>query len=351
MGPGFAPMRDPEWVRSWLAAKERAGCSTPTIVHYRWAARRADQHLQDLGMKREPSRWTVREARAVRRLFGEVAGSVAVLANLARFHGNRVFERAGVPPRGPPKRVRWLTDRETTVLLEVVRKDRFLRLICLLGLAHGLRRGDWVHLKVEDVDLDGRRLRLRTYPTFRSPERWVPMHPAVPDAVRDYLWARRRQVRRYLRLYPEGRVPAELFLHRAGGGLVPYRPHAADKWFVILERRMAVRGVSVRLSSEMLRRQGAVLLARRILQEHPEAPEIAAQAARAFLRQKGWRPTGHFLALRALHHALPPPGDGPEEATRPGGRAAVPESPPVAVPPPPGLHDGDHGPRGIEGGP
>ncbi len=344
-------MREPRWVQSWLAAKERAGCAAATIAQYRWAARRADRRLNDLGLRREPARWTVREARGLRRVFGDVPGSVAVLANLARFHGNRVFERAGRPPRGPPKRVRWLSDRETAVLLEVARRDRHLRLVCLLGLLHGLRRGDWVRLRVEDVDLEGRRLRVRVYPTFRSPARWVPMHPAVPDAFRDYLWARRRRVRRYLRRYPTGRVPTELFLHRVGGELVPYRPHGTDKWLVILERRMRERGVSVRLSSDMLRRQGAVLLARRLLQERPEEPEIAARAARAFLRQKGRRATGRFLAARAVRRALSPPEHHREGAPGPGERPAVPESPREAAPVFPASHDGGRGPRGMEGRP
>ena len=344
-------MRDPPWVRRWLAAKERAGCAPGTVAHYRWAARRADKTLRELGLHREPPRWTVREARALRRRFGEAPGSVTVLANLARFHGNRVFERAGLPPRGPPKRVRWLTDRETAVLLEVARRDRHLRLVCLLGLLHGLRRGDWVRLRVEDVDLERRRLRLRVYPTFRSPERWVPMHPAVPDAFRDSLWARRRRVRRYLRRYPTGRVPTELFLHRVGGELVPYRPHGADKWLALLERRMRERGVSVRLSSDMLRRQGAVLLARRLLQERPEEPEIAAEAARAFLRQKGRRASGPFLAVRALRRALPSPEPPRDEAPGSGERSAVPPSPRGAAPVSPTSHDGDRRPRGIEGRP
>ena len=348
MGPGFRVMRDPRWLQSWLAAKERAGCAGLTVAHYRWAALRADRHLRDFGMRREPARWTVREARALRRVFSEVPGSVGVLANLARFHGNRVFERAGLPPRGPPKRVRWLSDRETTVLLESARKDRHLRLVCLLGLLHGLRRGDWVRLRVEDIDLEGRRLRVRVYSTFRSPERWVPMHPAVLDAFRDYLWARRRRVRRYLRLYPEGRVPAELFLHRMGGELVRYRPHGTEKWLGILERRMIERGVVVRLSSDMLRRQGAVLLARRLLEEHPEEPEIAAQAARAFLRQQGARATGPFLAVRALRRALPTPEDHRKEVPGGGERSAVPEASRGAALAPRISHDGAREHRTIE---
>jgi integrase len=239
---------------------------------------------------------------------------VSVLSRIARYRGNFVFQEVGLPPLKPTHRVRWLSAEQTHALLDVTRKDRHLRLVLLLGLAQGLRRGEWVRLRMADVDLENTRLRIRGRSRTSPREEWVGMHPALPDAFRDYLWFRRRRVRRFLRQHPDSSVPEELFLHVRGGALSSYRPHATDKWVQILDRRLASRGMTVGLSTDMLRRRGAVLL-EASLRELPEgSPEVTQRALQAFLRTETPRGTRNFLrALRSFQgtpRSAPPVREG-----------------------------------------
>lgn len=283
-----------------MRAKVHRGCSPETVRRYRWAAARTDAVLRAGGRTRDPARWTPLDARWLRAAFHQERRQLEQAAALARFCGNDVFRRVGLPHAGPPKRVRWLSDEQTDALLDVSRRDRHLRLVVLLGLAQGLRRGDWVHLKLSDIDLDRGRLRIAVRPGASGRGEWVAMHPALPEPLRNYLWLRRRKVRRFLRQRPGVPVPEELFLHVRDGALTPYRPHGTDRWVGILERRMAARGVKVRLSTDMLRRRGVVLL-QRSLRERPGATaEDLERSVKQFLRLKTARVARRrVLSLRA----------------------------------------------------
>ncbi len=308
----------PPWILAWLVAKERSRCAPETVRRYRWAALRSDHAIREAGRPPDPARWTADDARWLRRRFHDEVHQLAVTASLARFCGNPVFRSVGPPRRGPPKRVRWLTPEQTDALLEVVRRDRHLRLVALLGLAQGLRRGDWVRLRLSDLDLAEGRMRISVGPGSRARPEWRLMHPALPDALRDYLRIRRRKIRRFLRAWPSGGVPDELFLHVRGGLLSPYRPHGTEKWMAIIERRLALRGVEIRLSTDMLRRRGAELLAADV-QGRPEAtPGDAERALRAFLRTRSFPSMRD--RLRTLGDVSVPPGSGPDpDRPRPAG--------------------------------
>ncbi len=279
----------------WIARQRQRGCQPETLVQYRCAVRPALAALARAGRPTDPRRWSVEDARWLRRRFSGQRWRMSVVSRLAGFYRNFVFRDVGLPPLRPSPRVRWLTTEQTEGLLEVSRKDRHLRLVVLLGLAQGLRRGDWVRLRLSDLDLEGGRLRIRVRSGVPPREDWVPMHPSLPDAFRDYLWFRRRRVRRFLRRHPGSSVPEELFLHVAHGALCPYRPHGTDKWVKILERRLAGRGIAVRLSTDMLRRRGAALLVDS-LRDLPDAdPAETQHALQRFLRTKRSRATRSFL--------------------------------------------------------
>ncbi len=312
---------DAAWIAPWLEAKRTEGCGPRTLAVLRWAARRTDGALRDAGRCRDPREWTASDAQWLRRRFRDVYGQMQFIARVARSHGNAVFRTVGLPRPGPPSRVRWLRPEEIAVLLEAVRDDRDLRLVALLGLAQGLRRGEWVRLTLSDLDLEGARIRIPRRASPPGPAVWVPLHPSLPEAVRDYLVVRRRRVRRFLRHHPGAFVPDHLFLHLRGGALVPYRPHATEKWAKQIERRMRSRGIRVELSTEMLRRGGATTLAGALRTGEEVGSDEVERSLRRFLRtgadRTARRAVRRVLALR-LDLTAPSPSRaraGPESAS------------------------------------
>jgi integrase len=220
---------------------------------------------------------------------------ISILADLARFSRNFVFSEVGLPPKRPPTRVRWLSEDEARALLDVARRDRLLRLIVLLGLGQGLRRVEWLRMRVEDIDLAGGRVYVRGKGRGQPKMVWMPMHPALPDAFRDYLWWRNRKVRRLLRKSPLTPIPSELFLHRRGGRLVPYGEGGANRWMLILERRLAARGIVVKLSTHMLRRSGATLLEKTLLGSPETSRDGVYRSVQEFLRHENLATTMRYL--------------------------------------------------------
>ena len=331
---------DAAWIAPWLEARRKAGCHLETLATYRWAARRTDASLRDAGRCRDPTGWTESDARWLRNRFRDVFGQMRFIARVARSHGNGVFRTVGLPRPGPPSRVRWLRPAEITVLLEAVRDDRHLRLVALLGLAQGMRRGEWVRLTLSDLDLEGQRIRLPRRASPPGPAVWIPIHPSLPDAVRSYLIVRRRRVRRFLRQHPGAVVPDQLFLHLRGARLEPYRPHGTEKWAKQIERRLRVRGVRVDLATEMLRRGGATALASALRVNEELGPDEVERSLQRFLRT-GRDRTSRRAARRvlALRLDLPPP--------RPEHAGADPR-PSLAAPSPP-FEGVDASPRRLRG--
>ncbi|MGI0129802.1 MAG: hypothetical protein ACREEC_06590, partial [Thermoplasmata archaeon] len=221
-GPSFTVVRRDDIVGRWYAAKRERGCHPDTIRRYRWVVRRATAFLRHAGRNRDPRKWTADDGRWLRRRLRDDVWQLSVLADLARFSRNFVFNEVGLPRRGPPQRVRWLTEEEVRGLIEVTRGDRHLRLIILLGLGQGLRRIEWLRLQVGDIDLPGNRLLVRGKGRAGGKRVWMTLHPALGPALRDYLWWRNRKVQRFLRRSPLTPVPEELFLHRRAGRLIAY---------------------------------------------------------------------------------------------------------------------------------
>ena len=279
----------------WFALKQERGCLRDTVRRYRWVVRRTLMLLRRAGRTTDPRRWTAEDGRWLRRRLHDDPWQLGVLADLARFSRNLVFQEVGLPRRGPPRRVRWLSREAVNALMAVTRNDRLLRLVALLGVGQGLRRIEWLRLQVGDIDLSGNRLLVRGKGRGTPKVVWMPLHPALPDAFRAYLWWRERKVRRFLRDHPLFPVPLELFLHRKGDRLVPYGEGGANGWMLILQRRLAEHGIGVKLSTHMLRRSGATLLERTLL-ESPEASRDGVyRSVQEFLRHENLATTMRYL--------------------------------------------------------
>ncbi|MGI0132125.1 MAG: tyrosine-type recombinase/integrase [Thermoplasmata archaeon] len=284
-----------EAIGRWLSLKRERGCLPTTIAQYRWVVRRALTRLAQAGRTTNPARWSADDARFLRRRLGDDPWQLAILADLARFSRNFVFHEVGLPKRGPPTRVRWLSEEQARAVLDVTRKDRMLRLVALLGIGQGLRRVEWLRMRVEDIDVAGARILVRGKGRGQPKMAWMPMHPALPDALRDYLWWRDRKVRRMLRRNPLTPVPPELFLHRRGEALIPYGGGGANRWMLIVQRRLGELGVAVKLSTHMLRRSGATLLEKTLLNSPETSRDGVYRSVQEFLRHENLATTMRYL--------------------------------------------------------
>ncbi len=181
------------------------------------------------------------------------------------------------------------------MLIQVTRKDRLLRLVVLLGLGQGLRRIEWLRLRIGDIDLPGHRILVRGKGRERPKQVWMTMHPALGPAFQEYLAWRERKIARILRLTPLTPVPEELFLHRRGDHLIPYGEGGANRWMLILQRRLAARGIAVHLSTHMLRRSGATLLERALLRSPDASRDGVYRTVQGFLRHDSIATTMRYL--------------------------------------------------------
>ena len=301
-------------VPGWIAYKSDRGCQKETLRRYRWAVRRTSGFLRQVGRTTDPRRWSVEDARYLRHRLHDDPWQLSILADLARFSRNFVFNEVGLPPKPPPVRVRWLSEEQVQALVEVTRKDRLLRLVALLGLGQGLRRIEWLRLRVGDIDLPGNRLFVRGKGRGQPKRVWMPMHPALVPALQDYIGWRERKVSRWLRRFPLIPVPEELFVHRRGDHLIPYGTGGADRWMLILQRRLAARGVTVHLSTHMLRRSGATLLEKTLLGSPEASRDGVYRTVQGFLRHESIATTMLYLeanparqaaAMRVFADALP----------------------------------------------
>ncbi|HLY76293.1 MAG TPA: site-specific integrase [Thermoplasmata archaeon] len=321
-------------VARWIAYKSERGCLKETLRRYRWAVRRATSSLRRAGRTTDPRRWSVEDARWLRRRLHDDPWQLSILADLARFSRNFVFNEVGLPKKGPPQRVRWLSEEATTALVEVTKKDRLLRLVVLLGLGQGLRRIEWLRLQVGDIDFAGNRLLVRGKGQGQPKRVWMPLHPALPPALQDYLVWRGRKVERFLRVFPLTPIPEELLVHRRGERLIPYGVGGADRWMLILERRLRARGISVKLSTHMLRRTAATLLERTLLRSPQASRDGVYRMVQGFLRHESIATTMRYLepdpsrqaaAMEAFAQALPwnageTPNTGPPSRAEPPAR-------------------------------
>ena len=285
------------------------------------------RHLREGGRPTDPRRWSVDDARYLRRRFRDDPWRVAIVADLARFSRNFVFYEVGLPPKPPPVRVRWLTEAQAQAISEVTRGDPLLRLVALLGLGQGLRRIEWLRLRLADVDREGGRLLVRGKGQGRPKVAWMAMHPELLAAIDDYLPLRQRAIDRERRRNASAAVPDELLIHRWWGKLVPYGEGGANRWMAILQRRLAENGVPVKLSTHMLRRSGATLLEKALLKSPSASRDGVYRLVQDFLRHENLATTMRYLerdpsrqvqALKVLAGAL----DWSAHRTAPVGRTA-----------------------------
>lgn len=307
-------VRPDDVIARWLTSKRDKACVPSTVRRYRWVASRATLLLRRAGRTSDPCQWSGEDARWLRHQLHEERWQLSVLGDLARFSGNLVFNEVGLPRRTPSQRVRWLSEEAAHALIQVTHKDRLLRLVVLLGLGQGLRRIEWLRLRVGDIDLPGNRLLVRGKGRGQPKLVWMTMHPALQSAIQDYLAWRKQTVARFLRSTPLTPVPEELFLHRRGGRLIPYGEGGANRWMAILQRRLVARGVKVRLSTHMLRRSGATLLERALLRLPNAARDGVYRTVQGFLRHDNIATTMQYLeadptrqaeAMQVFASALP----------------------------------------------
>jgi integrase len=275
--------------------KAERGCLPTTVSRYQWAIRKGLGHLRQARRSTDPRKWSVDDARFLRTACKEDPWRVTILASLARFARNFVFYEVGLPPKPPPRRVRWLTEEQARAISEVTRGDPLLRLVALLGIGQGLRRIEWLRLRLEDLDFPGGRMLVRGKGRGQPKIVWMAMHPALPAAIAEYLPLRERVVRRELRRTPHGPIPPELLIHRWGGKLIPYGEGGANRWMLILQRRLAARGLSVKMSSHMLRRSGATLLEKALLDSPNASRDGVYRRVQEFLRHDNLATTMRYL--------------------------------------------------------
>jgi len=301
-------------VDRWLRSKSNKGCLPRTLQRYRWAGNRTIQALGEANRTINPERWTTEDGVWLRRRFHDDPWQLWVVGDLARFHGSRAFLEIGLPHRGPPRHVRWMTEGTARAVFALTRADPKLRMIALLGLGQGLRRIEWIRLRVTDFDLGGNRLLVRGKGRGRPKLAWTTLHPAVPEALRDYLRIRAQIVRRFLRQAPVASVPEELFIHISDGRLRPYGIGGMDRWVFQIERKLADRGIHVKLSSHMFRRSAATFLERALLRSPEASRDGVYRTLQGFLRHENLATTMKYLeadpslqerAMEAFAQALP----------------------------------------------
>ena len=88
------------------------------------------------------------------------------------------------PPRVPKKEIRPLSPEQARTFLEAARNDR-LEALYLLAIHTGMRQGELLNLKWDDVDLDAGVLRVRGTKTARS-RRTVTLSETALDALRSH---------------------------------------------------------------------------------------------------------------------------------------------------------------------
>lgn len=279
----------------WFSLKEERGCLSRTIVQYRWAVQRAFGYLKSAGRPVDPRNWSADDARWLRSQMRQDPWRITILADLARFSGNFVFYEVGLPPKPPPKRVRWLSEDQIHAILEVTKDDPLLRVVVLLGLGQGLRRIEWRRLRVEDVDFHQGRILVRGKGRGQPKLAWMPLHPSLAEAIERYLEVRNHGVQALLRRDPTARVPPELLVHPRDGGLVPYTEGGPNEWMTRIERKLGERGVVVKLSTHMLRRSGATLLEKTLLNSPESSRDGVYRSVQEFLRHENIATTMRYL--------------------------------------------------------
>ena len=289
------PRRNADPLDRWLATKARRNCLPQTLRRYRRIGERAIVALRARGRPANPRSWTLSDGLFLKEHFHRDSWTLGILSDLATFYGNPSLREAGIPPKGSPKKVRWLSREEAEAVVRVTADDPALALIVLLGLGQGLRRVEWKRLRVEDVNLEERRMLVRGKGRSTPKLVWSPLHPSFPEVFLRFLAHRQRIVERFRRTSPVGPVPPEVFLHRYRRGLRGYSDQGMDLLVARIERKLREAGVDLHLSSHMFRRTGATLLEEALLRE-PEGPvDGVYRVVQGFLRHENIATTMRYL--------------------------------------------------------
>jgi integrase len=279
----------------WLATKARRNCLPQTLRRYRRIGERATAVLQRGGRPRDPKRWDLSDALVLKEHFHGDPWTLGILSDFVGFFGNPAIREAGIPPKGAPRKVRWLSREEAELVVQVTSDDPALALIVVLGLGQGLRRVEWKRLRVDDVDLEGGRILVRGKGRSTPKLVWSSLHPAFSEVFLRYLRLRQRVVHRFLAHSPGSPVPPEVFIHPYRGRLRGYSDPGFDLFVARIERRLRQSGLDLHLSSHMFRRTGATLLEEALLRE-PEGPvDGVYRVVQGFLRHESISTTMRYL--------------------------------------------------------
>ncbi len=308
-------------LQRWLDAKRRKGCVPGTLQRYERVVNKVLITLRAEGKEANATRWTLEDALHIKELRHHDNWTLLILADFARFAGSKVFEEVGIPPAPPRRRVRWLTKEEVSAILEATRDDPLLSFVALLGLGQGMRRVEWLRLRVEDVDLAQGRLLIRGKGRATPKLAYAPLHPAFPPIFSRFL-AYRDQVVREARLrFPGSTIPPEALLmpSKYAHGLRPYTQAGINRVLRSIERKVRDRGREVRLSTHMFRRSGATMLEEALLESPQASRDGVYRMVQEFLRHENLATTMKYLesnprrqrkALDQFGQAFPWPTSG-----------------------------------------
>jgi integrase len=302
-----------------------------TLERYREYVGHVLRALQREGRPTHPARWRMGDALRIRELVHGHHWELTVLSDFARAFGNNIIREAGIPSKPSPTHVRWLTRAQVEAIVRETRDDPTLAFVAFLGLGQGLRRVEWQRMRMEDIDLDGRRLLVRGKGRSHPKLQWVPLHPSFPEIYLRFRAHRVHLLEAARTRYPAAPVPAEALIHRSVDGLRSYSLGGLDLMVRRIERRVIRAGVPVRLSSHMFRRSGATLLEEAMLAAPDSSPDGIYRVLQGFLRHENLATTMKYLesnparqarALIQFAEAVPwsaaEPGPEPVGIVRPG---------------------------------
>lgn len=189
-------MKSGEMVEAYIRARTRRGLAPHTLHTERLSLRRWVRGVPD-----DPNR--IRRKHIERWVWAEGVGNTTRRHRLSQLRG--LFRWAGVEghvghdptagveqPKDPPRLPRFLRGDLSRRLVATAPDPRG-RLILLLQLQEGLRRGEVAAALVADLDLDGRTLAVRGKGGRGEVTRRVPLSDETADAIVTYWQATQRR--------------------------------------------------------------------------------------------------------------------------------------------------------------
>ena len=160
-------------VDRWLASKEEHGRRPSTVYQYRWVARSSLDELASAGRTTDPRKWGPADASWLLQRFRDDRWRISIIANMAGFAGNPVFDEVDALERMRTHGTRGSSSDQLRALLGIDEGSRRPKLVVLLGLDRGPSDVEWIQLPAEYIDLAGNRQLLRRIRT-RKPIRVDP---------------------------------------------------------------------------------------------------------------------------------------------------------------------------------